>query len=148
MWRLSRADVLRRPSLPDFLVFTARKRPSRGHDGQTQRMPDTSQGGLAPSLKSVCPWGGTGALGRHNLAHFCGICGRTLMSTLRHWTCFAVAVANAEILMKALIDHFGYVPETCVWELTRACNLRCGHCGTSAGRRRACELSTAEAVDL
>ncbi|MGE5784317.1 MAG: radical SAM/SPASM domain-containing protein [Myxococcales bacterium] len=50
--------------------------------------------------------------------------------------------------MKALIDHFGYVPETCVWELTRACNLRCGHCGTSAGRRRACELSTAEAVDL
>lgn len=50
--------------------------------------------------------------------------------------------------MKALIDHFGYVPETCVWELTRACNLNCGHCGTSAGKRRACELSTDEAIDL
>jgi radical SAM protein with 4Fe4S-binding SPASM domain len=50
--------------------------------------------------------------------------------------------------MKALINRYGYVPETCVWELTRACNLRCGHCGTSAGRRRPDELTTAEAVDV
>jgi MoaA/NifB/PqqE/SkfB family radical SAM enzyme len=50
--------------------------------------------------------------------------------------------------MKALIDHYGYVPETCVWEITRACNLRCGHCGTAAGRPRPHELSTAQAVDV
>jgi radical SAM protein with 4Fe4S-binding SPASM domain len=50
--------------------------------------------------------------------------------------------------MKALIDRWGYVPESCVWELTRACNLRCGHCGTSAGRRREHELDTAEAIDV
>ncbi len=50
--------------------------------------------------------------------------------------------------MKALIDHYGYVPESCVWELTRACNLRCGHCGTAAGRPRPNELSHAEAIDV
>ena len=36
----------------------------------------------------------------------------------------------------------------CVWELTLRCNLRCLHCGASAGRARADELSTAEALDL
>lgn len=36
----------------------------------------------------------------------------------------------------------------CVWELTLACNLRCGHCGSSAGRARPNELTTAEALDL
>jgi radical SAM protein with 4Fe4S-binding SPASM domain len=30
----------------------------------------------------------------------------------------------------------------CVWELTLACDLGCGHCGSRAGRRRADELST------
>jgi radical SAM protein with 4Fe4S-binding SPASM domain len=50
--------------------------------------------------------------------------------------------------MKALIDHLGYVPETCVWELTRACNLRCGHCGTAAGKARPGELTTDEAIDV
>ena len=38
-------------------------------------------------------------------------------------------------------------PLYCVWELTLACNLRCGHCGSSAGRARADELTTAEALD-
>ncbi len=32
------------------------------------------------------------------------------------------------------------------WELTLACNLRCAHCGSSAGRPRADELTTAEAL--
>ncbi|MBN1605927.1 MAG: radical SAM protein [Polyangiaceae bacterium] len=50
--------------------------------------------------------------------------------------------------MKALIDRWGCVPESCVWELTRACNLRCGHCGTAAGRRREHELDTAQAIDV
>ncbi len=35
-----------------------------------------------------------------------------------------------------------------VWELTLACNLKCLHCGSTAGGRRAEELSTREALDL
>ncbi|HBA61113.1 MAG TPA: radical SAM/SPASM domain-containing protein [Elusimicrobia bacterium] len=35
-----------------------------------------------------------------------------------------------------------------VWELTLACNLKCLHCGSTAGGRRAAELSTLEALDL
>lgn len=34
----------------------------------------------------------------------------------------------------------------CVWELTLRCNLRCLHCGATAGRARSDELSTAEAL--
>ena len=34
------------------------------------------------------------------------------------------------------------------WELTLACNLRCGHCGSTAGVPRAGELTTAEALSL
>lgn len=50
--------------------------------------------------------------------------------------------------MKALIEQLGFVPETCVWELTRACNLHCGHCGTSAGKPRPFELTADEATDV
>ncbi len=35
-----------------------------------------------------------------------------------------------------------------VWELTLACNLKCLHCGSTAGGRREAELSTAEALEL
>jgi radical SAM protein with 4Fe4S-binding SPASM domain len=45
-------------------------------------------------------------------------------------------------------DNLPYRPKFCVWELTLACNLRCGHCGSSAGRRRPDELNTEEAVDV
>ncbi len=34
------------------------------------------------------------------------------------------------------------------WELTLACNLRCGHCASSAGQPRLKELSLREALDL
>ncbi len=34
----------------------------------------------------------------------------------------------------------------CVWELTLRCNLRCLHCGATAGQVRSDELSTAEAL--
>lgn len=37
---------------------------------------------------------------------------------------------------------------SCVWELTRACNLRCIHCGSSAGTQRKNELSLKEALNL
>ncbi len=39
-------------------------------------------------------------------------------------------------------------PILAVWELTLACDLACGHCGSRAGRARPDELSTAEALDL
>jgi radical SAM protein with 4Fe4S-binding SPASM domain len=38
--------------------------------------------------------------------------------------------------------------ECCVWELTLRCNLRCMHCGATAGRPRANELSTAEVLQV
>ncbi|MBB4636188.1 GDL motif peptide-associated radical SAM/SPASM maturase [Longimicrobium terrae] len=40
------------------------------------------------------------------------------------------------------------VPVHVVWELTLACNLKCQHCGSRAGRRRQDELSTDEALAL
>ncbi|MBE9507245.1 MAG: radical SAM protein [Chloroflexi bacterium] len=36
--------------------------------------------------------------------------------------------------------------ECCVWELTLRCNLRCLHCGATAGHTRSDELTTAEAL--
>jgi radical SAM protein with 4Fe4S-binding SPASM domain len=36
--------------------------------------------------------------------------------------------------------------ECCVWEMTLRCNLRCLHCGATAGRARLHELTTAEAL--
>lgn len=39
-------------------------------------------------------------------------------------------------------------PILAVWEITLACDLACGHCGSRAGRARPDELSTAEAHDL
>ncbi len=35
-------------------------------------------------------------------------------------------------------------PRYCVWELTLACNLRCGHCGSRAGKARPDEMDTDE----
>lgn len=39
-------------------------------------------------------------------------------------------------------------PRHAVWELTLACDLKCAHCGSRAGRRRSKELSTLECFDL
>ncbi len=41
-----------------------------------------------------------------------------------------------------------FSPEFCVWETTLACNLSCRHCGSSAGKARANELDTEEALAL
>lgn len=48
--------------------------------------------------------------------------------------------------MRALTDPGGYVPRTCVWEITRVCNLACQHCCCSAGCARANELTTEECL--
>lgn len=39
-------------------------------------------------------------------------------------------------------------PGCAVWELTLACNLKCLHCGSSAGKARSNELSTKEAIKI
>ncbi|HVQ01288.1 MAG TPA: radical SAM protein [Candidatus Thermoplasmatota archaeon] len=41
-----------------------------------------------------------------------------------------------------------YVPLSVAWELTLTCNMKCMHCGSSAGDTRAHELNTQEARDL
>jgi len=41
-----------------------------------------------------------------------------------------------------------FAPRTCVYEVTLACDARCVHCGSSAGRARADELGTDEALRL
>jgi len=43
-------------------------------------------------------------------------------------------------------DDRDCIPVHVVWELTLACNLKCGHCGSRAGRRRPSELTTEEAL--
>ena len=47
--------------------------------------------------------------------------------------------------MLKLFQLRGLVPRRCTWEITLACNLRCGHCGSRAGEPRPDELTTEEA---
>ncbi|MCA9668259.1 MAG: radical SAM protein [Myxococcales bacterium] len=48
--------------------------------------------------------------------------------------------------MLELFEKIGFAPRRCTWEITLACNLRCGHCGSRAGRARDDELSHDEAL--
>ena len=45
-------------------------------------------------------------------------------------------------------DYRNFVPVHVVWEITLACDLKCLHCGSRAGRRRPDELSTRECLDV
>jgi radical SAM protein with 4Fe4S-binding SPASM domain len=45
-------------------------------------------------------------------------------------------------------SDFDFFPHTVVWEITFACNMRCLHCGTAAGKKRPDELTTDEALSL
>jgi Y-X(10)_GDL-associated radical SAM protein len=45
-------------------------------------------------------------------------------------------------------DQRRFTPVHAVWEITLACNLKCLHCGSRAGRRRPDELTTAECLDV
>jgi MoaA/NifB/PqqE/SkfB family radical SAM enzyme len=49
---------------------------------------------------------------------------------------------------RTLADLNGHTPVHVVWEITLACNLKCSHCGSRAGKRRANELSTDEALSV
>ena len=45
-------------------------------------------------------------------------------------------------------DKNSYNPSQVVWEITLKCNLKCSHCGSSAGKARPNELTTKEALQL
>jgi len=47
-----------------------------------------------------------------------------------------------------LMHSTEYVPEYAVWELTLRCNMRCLHCGSSAGRARKNELTLEECLQV
>ncbi len=56
---------------------------------------------------------------------------------------------DARVIPADAADIIPYARTThVVWELTLACNLACGHCGSRAGARRPRELTTAEALDV
>jgi radical SAM protein with 4Fe4S-binding SPASM domain len=42
----------------------------------------------------------------------------------------------------------GYIPDTCVWEVTLQCTMRCLHCGSGAGMRRTHELDLRECLKV
>ena len=46
------------------------------------------------------------------------------------------------------MSEFRFFPDQVVWEITYACNMRCIHCGTSAGVPRSDELTTDESLAL
>ncbi len=46
------------------------------------------------------------------------------------------------------MTDFKFYPESVVWEVTFACNMKCIHCGTAAGTARHDELSTDEAFQV
>jgi Y-X(10)_GDL-associated radical SAM protein len=48
----------------------------------------------------------------------------------------------------SLRDRAAFTPVHAVWEITLACDLKCHHCGSRAGKRRPDELSTDECLDL
>ncbi len=46
------------------------------------------------------------------------------------------------------MTEFKFYPHSVVWEITFACNMRCIHCGTAAGKKRPDELTSEEALTL
>lgn len=45
-------------------------------------------------------------------------------------------------------DMLEHVPVHVVWEITLACDLKCGHCGSRAGKKRSGELTTEECFEV
>jgi Y-X(10)_GDL-associated radical SAM protein len=56
--------------------------------------------------------------------------------------------APAPARLRRLSDYEGHTPVHVVWEITLACNLKCLHCGSRAGKRRPDELSTEECLEV
>ena len=59
----------------------------------------------------------------------------------------AAAVKKA-VRYRSKEDLRDCVPVHCVWEITLACDLKCLHCGSRAGKRRPDELNTAECFEV
>ena len=45
-------------------------------------------------------------------------------------------------------DFINLIPTVAVWEITLACDLKCLHCGSRAGKKRPSELSTQECLEV
>src|SRR3954467_3594423 len=73
---------------------------------------------------------------------------RPIMTETMTATTAELAPDDAPRRRLSLRDQIDCVPVYVVWEITLACNLKCVHCGSRAGHRRAGELSTAEAIDV
>ena len=62
-----------------------------------------------------------------------------------------VALANekrtAPQRMRTAQDRHSHVPVHVVWEITLACNLKCGHCGSRAGKSVSNPGDVSEALD-
>ena len=67
-----------------------------------------------------------------------------------HATSAAMARESMEIPARfpTAGDFRDYIPVHVVWEVTLACDLKCRHCGSRAGKRRPTELATAECLDV
>jgi Y-X(10)_GDL-associated radical SAM protein len=52
------------------------------------------------------------------------------------------------VRLRTAEDFARNTPVHVVWEITLACNLKCRHCGSRAGKPRPGELDTAEALDV
>ena len=48
--------------------------------------------------------------------------------------------------MNSILDRLPPVLRRCSWEITLACNLRCQHCGSAAGKAAVDEIGTGEAL--
>lgn len=59
-----------------------------------------------------------------------------------------VSVAEKPVRFRTMEDFTDLVPVHCVWEITLACDLKCRHCGSRAGKRRPDELNTAECFEV
>ncbi|AKI02186.1 radical SAM additional 4Fe4S-binding SPASM domain [Hoeflea sp. IMCC20628] len=55
---------------------------------------------------------------------------------------------DAPLRYRTQDDTGSTTPVHVVWEITLACNLSCGHCGSRAGSRRPNELTTLECFDI
>ncbi|BDD06837.1 radical SAM/SPASM domain-containing protein [Aureibacter tunicatorum] len=56
--------------------------------------------------------------------------------------------SNPSIRYRIDSDYEKLTPVHAVWEITLACNLNCGHCGSRAGKVRPDELTTQECFDI
>lgn len=59
-----------------------------------------------------------------------------------------MTLAERAVRYRTAEDFRDCVPVHCVWEITLACDLKCLHCGSRAGKRRPDELSTEECFEV